>query len=75
MTRSPQSPVGASWRKSSASGNNGCVEMADSPEGVWVRDSKDREGPVLAFTRHEWTAFLAGVRAGEFDGPSDVTVG
>jgi Domain of unknown function (DUF397) len=32
-----------------------------------VRDSKDRSGPVLQFTRREWEAFLAGVRHGEFD--------
>ena len=75
MTRTSKPPSGASWRKSSFSGNNGCVETTESPEVVWVRDSKDLGGPVLAFTRHEWTAFLAGVRAGEFDGPSGVTVG
>ena len=27
-----------------------------------VRDSKDREGPVLIFTAHEWEAFLGGLR-------------
>jgi Domain of unknown function (DUF397) len=59
----------ATWRKSTASGNSGCVEITDTAEHVWVRDTKDRQGPVLAFTRDEWTAFLAGVRAGEFDGP------
>jgi Domain of unknown function (DUF397) len=57
----------ASWRKSSHSGNNGCVEVAFVQERVAVRDSKDRTGPVLVFDRHEWDAFLRGVRAGEFD--------
>lgn len=69
MVERSKPPAGAPWRKSSASGNNGCVEIADTAEQVWVRDAKDRQGPVLAFTRHEWTAFLAGVRGGEFDGP------
>jgi hypothetical protein len=32
-----------------------------------VRDSKDREGPVLAFAPADWQAFTAAVRAGEFD--------
>lgn len=32
----------------------------------FLRDSKDPEGPVLAFTPGEWDAFLAGVRNGEF---------
>lgn len=57
----------ASWRKSSWSNNNGCVEVAFVQGQVAVRDSKDRSGPVLVFTAHEWQAFLRGVRAGEFD--------
>ena len=57
------------WFKSSYSGPNGnaCVEVAMLPDGVAVRDSKDRSGPVLRFTVQEWFAFLNGVRADEFD--------
>jgi predicted secreted Zn-dependent protease len=66
-----QPPVGALWRKSRASNDGACVEITDTADRVWVRDSKDQgAGPVLAFTRREWAAFLAGVRAGEFDGPA-----
>ena len=57
------------WRKSSRSGNNGCVEVALAADEIAVRDSKDRDGPVLRFTAHEWGAFLAGVRDGEFEPP------
>jgi uncharacterized protein DUF397 len=57
----------ASWRKSSLSNANGCVEVAFVQGQVAVRDSKQRGGPVLVFTAHEWAAFLSGVRAGEFD--------
>lgn len=32
-----------------------------------VRDSKDRQGPVLAFSRFEWECFINGARNGEFD--------
>jgi len=55
---------GAAWRTSSYSGQNGdCVEVASgAPDGVAVRDSKDREGPVLAFRPDEWRAFTAQVR-------------
>jgi Domain of unknown function (DUF397) len=57
----------APWHKSTHSSANGCVEVAFVDGQVAVRDSKDRPGPVLLFTPHEWTAFLAGVRDGEFE--------
>jgi hypothetical protein len=59
------------WRKSSYSGSNGgaCVEVARNPGAVAVRDSKDPDGPRLAFAPEEWTAFTAGVKAGDFDLP------
>jgi hypothetical protein len=56
------------WCKSSYSGNNGgqCVEVARNMLGVVaVRDSKDREGPVLTFTPDGWRAFISGVRTGK----------
>ena len=62
-------PSRAVWRKSSRSGTNGCVEVALDTAEVAVRDSKDRNGPVLRFNAHEWEAFLAGVRNGEFEQP------
>jgi hypothetical protein len=31
-----------------------------------IRDSKRPENPALSFTGEEWTAFVAGVQAGEF---------
>lgn len=58
--------------KSSHSGATGCVEVRflHGEESVLVRDSKISDGPVLRFTRSEWTAFLAGVLDGEFEMPS-----
>jgi hypothetical protein len=55
------------WRKSSYSGGNGgeCIEVrAQSQAGcVLVRDTRDRQGPVLAFGRQAWEAFAAIVKA------------
>lgn len=57
-----------SFRKSSFSGSGGCVEVRRLPDGhIALRDSKNISLPPYHFTPHEWTAFLAGVRAGEFD--------
>jgi Domain of unknown function (DUF397) len=58
------------WRRSGAcqGADSTCVEVAVDAQEVWVRDSKDGGGPVLRFSRAEWAAFLAGARAGEFDG-------
>jgi hypothetical protein len=58
----------ARWRKSNASGDGGCVEVAYTDGVIGVRDTKDSgTGPVLLFTAQEWTAFLSGARAGEFE--------
>jgi Domain of unknown function (DUF397) len=59
----------AVWHKSTRSGSSGCVEVAILEHIVGVRDSKDRQGPVLAFTFDEWNAFVAGVRECQFDLP------
>jgi hypothetical protein len=56
------------WLKSSRSGSNGqCTEVRDRGDAIDVRDSKDPSGPMLTFTPAEWAAFVAGVKAGEFD--------
>ena len=55
----------ASWRKSSYSAAGDCLEFLVCTNGVRVRDSKRLDGPGLCFTRREWVAFLAQVKAGE----------
>lgn len=58
---------GAVWRKSKASASGECAEVLFDDGSVFMRHSHFPSGPVLAFTPSEWTAFLAGVRDGEFD--------
>ena len=56
------------YRISSFCSYGNCVEVGESTDGaVLVRDTKDRRQQALAFTAEEWTAFVAGVKAGEFD--------
>ncbi|MEU6171090.1 DUF397 domain-containing protein [Streptantibioticus parmotrematis] len=59
------------WFKSSYSNNGGaCIEVAANLSGahgvVPVRDSKDPNGPVLSFPASAFSAFVEGVKAGEF---------
>ncbi|MEU6361157.1 DUF397 domain-containing protein [Streptomyces albidoflavus] len=59
------------WFKSSYSANGGqCVEVAAdlvaSHGMVPVRDSKIQSGPVLALPVSSFSAFVAGVKAGNF---------
>jgi Domain of unknown function (DUF397) len=56
------------WRKSSYSSAQGnCVEVCWSePDAVAVRDSKDQAGPELAVGDRAWSAFVRGVKQGEF---------
>jgi hypothetical protein len=56
------------FRTSSFCTLGNCVEVGRTADGaVLVRDTKDRAQEALAFTDEEWAAFVAGVKAGEFD--------
>ncbi len=53
---------GIVWRTSSYTGTSGnCVEVAAAAGAVLVRDTKDRESPVLAVPATAWRAFLADI--------------
>ncbi|GAA3749867.1 DUF397 domain-containing protein [Streptomyces tremellae] len=59
----PVPATGPAWVKSSYSGtNNNCVEVAVLPRGGRaVRDSKDPQGPALAFAPGAFDAFIGAV--------------
>jgi Domain of unknown function (DUF397) len=48
------------WFKSSYSSGEGgeCIEVANCPNTVHVRDSKDTAGPVLSVATNTWSAFV-----------------
>jgi hypothetical protein len=56
--------VEIAWRKSSYSGatNGDCVEVAVGAMKVGVRDSKNTDGPKLAFPVDHWREFLTTAR-------------
>jgi len=54
------------WRKSTYSLDNGnCVEVRMVDNSVELRDSKDRSGPVLRFTPHEWERLVFAITNGQ----------
>ena len=57
--------TGPVWRRPTRCEATQCVEVADEPGRVLMRDSKLEESPVLAFDRRAWAEFVAGVKAGE----------
>lgn len=65
------------WRKSSFSNGSGgmCVEVGRLEHGgALLRDSKQPDGPVLAFSANEWDKHLRGVWAGEHGQPDGFAV-
>jgi len=60
----PESSPAAVLTSSFCSGH-GCVGVVSTPDGVTVVDTKTSAR--LTFTASEWAAFVAGVKAGEFD--------
>lgn len=57
------------WKKSSlSSGADNCVEVTATPDGdIAVRNSNRLDAGVIPFTRDEMSAFVGGVKNGEFD--------
>lgn len=58
--------VEVAFQRSSHCADGNCVEVDLATDGVAVRDSKN-PGTILRFDRAEWAAFVAGVKAGEFE--------
>jgi hypothetical protein len=58
----------ARWIRSRACSSDGCVEVAHLADGsIALRDSKDVRKAAHVFDREEWSAFITGVKSGEFD--------
>lgn len=68
MSTSNLEVSGLQWRKAIRSAQNGaCVEVAHASEQIFVRDSTDRNGPVIRYSGHSWYMFVASTKTGRFD--------
>lgn len=65
----PRSGCGGVWIAGKPEGDVGVVQGRDDPDRGPQRGDVGAHaaGPALTFTPTEWTAFTAGLRAGEFD--------
>lgn len=62
-----QQPSPSAWRRSSRCAGGDCVEIRIAGGEVAMRDSKHPDAAILQFSGDGWQAFVAAVRAGEFD--------
>ncbi|GAA4563252.1 DUF397 domain-containing protein [Planotetraspora kaengkrachanensis] len=62
------STLGPDWTTASRCGSSNCVEVAAFAQGtISMRDNKQKNSPVLEFSREEWRAFIAAVKTGDFE--------
>ncbi|WP_121437095.1 DUF397 domain-containing protein [Actinomadura pelletieri] len=57
------------WRKASRSNTSGgqCVEVAQRPGSIGVRDSKDPNGPKLALPAARFHELVNSIKRGDLD--------
>lgn len=67
MAEHVELPDAAYRRSSRSSGQGQCVEVANTPRAISVRDSKDPRGPKLSVGKRQFRALVQGVKAGRFD--------
>jgi hypothetical protein len=64
MTTNPATnPATITWRKATYSNaGNECVEVARTPAGYAIRDSKNPQAPHLTLGAAAWTSLLAAIK-------------
>jgi len=56
------------WRTARRSAANGaCVEVAPATGQIFVRDSKNQNGPVIHYSVQSWRQFVTSAKFGRFD--------
>jgi hypothetical protein len=63
--------LAAGWQTSSLSAGGECVAVLFADGQVHVRHSRQPTSRSITFSEAEWTAFVGGVRRGEFEVPRE----
>lgn len=66
----PSVPTNSSnlvWRVSQRCNGGACVRVADAGPTIFLGDTKDPSGPVLAYSRPQWQALIAQIKRGDLD--------
>jgi hypothetical protein len=66
MPSIPESQGQLSWRVARQCNGGACIRVAADDDGVIIGNSQP-DGPVILYSRAEWTAFVEGIRQGDFD--------
>ena len=67
MSTNPVVSGNFDWRVSRLCEGGSCVGVARQGEFVLIGSTSSPEIPVSRFTSQEWSAFVAGVKLGDFD--------
>lgn len=67
MLHMPESLGELSWRVARKCDGGACVRVAAHGDKIVIGSSKHLDGPVIAYSRDEWAAFVQGIREGDFD--------
>jgi predicted secreted Zn-dependent protease len=67
MSEYPAVPDKMDWKVSRACDSGACVGVARQGDLVVIGDTADPGARVSRFTMKEWSAFVAGVKLGDFD--------
>jgi predicted secreted Zn-dependent protease len=55
------------WRTALNCDGGSCVEVAADQNVIWIRNSRQPDGPLLQYTPEEWHEFASGIKKGDFD--------
>lgn len=67
LSNKPSAPSQLAWRVARDCDGGNCVRVAPSAGMIVIGDTKNPDGPVLSYTGAEWSAFVEGIRQGDFD--------